>query len=80
MSPSLRLSFQLSREDVSSIVKIVKKGDLSVLDQADVVNVDYRVTPVDQLPGVRRAALLLAKNGKKEEIEEIIQVMSEDRS
>lgn len=74
LSPSLRLSFQLSREDVSSIVKIVKKGDLSVLDQADVVNVDYRVTPVDQLPGVRRAALLLAKNGKKDELKKLFKL------
>lgn len=74
LSPSLRLSFQLSREDVPSIVKIVKKGDLSVLDQADVVNVDYRVTPVDQLPGVRRAAILLAKSGKKEELKKLFKL------
>ena len=74
LSPSLRLSFQLSREDVASIVKIVKKGDLTVLDQADVVNVDYRVTPVDQLPGVRRAAILLAKNGKKEELKKLFKL------
>lgn len=74
LSPALRLSFQLSREDVPSIVKIVKKGDLSVLDQADVVNVDYRVTPVDQLPGVRRAAILLAKSGKKEELKKLFKL------
>ena len=74
LSPSLRLSFQLSREDVASIVKIVKKGDLTVLDQADVVNVDYRVTPVDQLPGVRRATILLAKNGKKEELKKLFKL------
>ena len=74
LSPSLRLSFQLSRGDVSSIVKIVKKGDLSVLDEADNVDVDYRLTPVDQLPGVRRAAILLAKRGKKEELTKLFKL------
>lgn len=74
LSPSLRLSFQLSRGDVPSIVKIVKKGDLSVLDEADNVDVDYRLTPVDQLPGVRRAAILLAKRGKKDELTKLFKL------
>ena len=74
LSPSLRLSFQLSRGDVPSIVKIVKKGDLGVLDEADNVDVDYRLTPVDQLPGVRRAAILLAKRGKKEELTKLFKL------
>ena len=74
LSPSLRLSFQLTREDVPSIVKIVKKGNLSVFDQADSVNVDYRLTPVDQLPGVRRAAILLAKSKKKEELKKLFKL------
>ena len=74
LSPSLRLSFQLSREDVPSIVKIVNKGDLSILDQADSVNTDYRVTPIDQLSGVRRAAILLAKSGKKDELKKLFKL------
>lgn len=74
LSPSLRLSFQLSREDVPSIVKIVKKGELHLFDEADNVNVDYRITPVDQLPGVRRATLLLAKAGKKDELEKLFKL------
>lgn len=74
LSPSLRLSFQLSRGDVPSIVKIVNKGDLSILDQADSVNADYRVTPIDQLSGVRRAAILLAKSGKKEELKKLFKL------
>lgn len=74
LSPSLRLSFQLTRGDVATIVKIVKKGDLGVLDEADNVDVDYRLTPVDQLPGVRRAAILLAQRGKKDELAKLFKL------
>ena len=81
LSPSLRLSFQLSRGDVPSIVKIVKKGDLSVLDEADNVDVDYRITPVDQLSGVRRAAILLGKSGKKDELQKLFKLcLKNDRT
>lgn len=74
LSPSLRLSFQLSREDVPSIIKIIKKGELHLFDEADNVNVDYRITPVDQLPGIRRATLLLAKAGKKEDLKKLFKL------
>ena len=55
-------------------MKIVNKGDLSILDQADSVNTDYRVTPIDQLSGVRRAAILLAKSGKKDELKKLFKL------
>ena len=74
LSPSLRLSFQLDREDVPSIIKIIKKGELHLFDEADNANVDYRLTPVDQLPGIRRATLLLAKAGKKEELKKLLKL------
>ena len=74
LSPSLRLSFQLSREDVPSIIKIIKKGELHLFDEADNVNIDYRITPVDQLPGIRRATLLLAKAGKKEDLKKLFKL------
>ena len=57
-----------------SIIKIIKKGELHLFDEADNANVDYRLTPVDQLPGIRRATLLLAKAGKKEELKKLLKL------
>ncbi|KAK8812424.1 hypothetical protein WA158_007658 [Blastocystis sp. Blastoise] len=78
LSPSLRLTLQLNKEDIHSIIGYIKKKDLKAFDDSDAIQIDTKLTPVEPLSGLRRAGVLLAKKDKKNELKALIQMCLED--
>lgn len=78
LSPSLRLTLQLNKEDIQSIIKYIKKKDLTIFDDVDSLQIDTKLTPIEPLSGLRRAGILLAKKEKMTELKDLIELCKEN--
>ena len=78
LSPSLRLTLQLNKEDIQSIIKYIKKKDLTIFDDVDSLQIDTKLTPIEPLSGLRRAGILLAKKEKMAELKDLIELCKEN--
>ena len=87
LSPSLRLTLQLNKEDIQSIIKYIKKKDLTIFDDVDSLlyfcicclhSIDTKLTPIEPLSGLRRAGILLAKKEKMAELKDLIELCKEN--